>query len=279
MQPVFPHLELAPEVRSHALSGVLAELCPEHPAVAQWRRERNTFHFWVRGETIDRPLFVKIYRPPLVRNLFTPVMRSRARREFENSREAFARGLPVVPAIAFGERRKHGVVVDQMVAFADLGDVRSLAQILLWGGTTPEYRVEGRDAFARTLGALHDGAYLHLAASPRNLLRVRRDNRVEWLWIDHPSAVVWHEPVRAREGGLADVLSAFESAALVPDEAAARAFLEVYAPGADAFAEEALALRRKGVHASAYCARAKWRAAWRKLTARSAESARPRTTA
>lgn len=265
MALVFPDLTLAEPTRWPGLETVLRELVPEHPAVAQWRRERNTFHAWVEPEPGAPRVFVKIYRPPLVRNAFTPVARSRARREYDNSRAAHERGLPVVPAIAFGERRVNGFVVDQMVAFEDLGDVKSLAQILLWSGTPETRRAEGRAQFARTLSLLHDGGYLHLAASPRNLLRVRRsDGATEWLWIDHPSGVLVDASIRAREVALADVLSAFESAALVPDDDAARAFLAVYAPDATGFAERALALRRNGARAAAFCARAKWRDLWRR---------------
>lgn len=273
MSAVFPDVVLAEPERWPGLEAVLQGLVPEHPAVVQWRRERNTFHAWVESAPGAPRVFVKLYRPPFVRNAFTPIARSRARREYDNSRAAFTRGLPVVPAIAYGERRVRGFVVDQMVAFEDLGDVKSLAQILLWSGTPETRRADGRTQFARTLSRLHEGGYLHLAASPRNLLRVRRaDGRTEWLWIDHPSGVLVDTSVRAREPALADVLSAFESAALVPSDDAARAFLHEYAPDATGFAQRALELRTSGARAAAFCARAKWRDLWRRPAHKSGDA-------
>lgn len=272
MPPLFPDLVVAEPDRWPGLAAVLRELVPEHPAVKQWRRERNTFHAWVEPSPAAPRVFVKLYRPPFARNALTPWSRSRAHREYDNSRTAFERGLPVVPAIAYGERRARGFVVDQLVAFEDLGDVKSLAQILLWSGTPEARRDEGRLQFARTLSRMHDGGYLHLAASPRNLLRVRsRDEATRWLWIDHPSGVLVDHSVRAREAALADVLSAFESAALVPDDEAARAFLRAYAPDATGFADRALALRESGARAATYCSRAKWRALWQRPARKSGD--------
>lgn len=244
----YPRIEIAePLGERDDLRSVLAELTPDSECVRRSASERHTTHLWLRLSNGDEPLelFVKIYRPPLKRNLTTLLLASRARREYRNSRAAADRGLAVLPAVAYGERRRRGVVVDQLVAFRDLRHSRSLARLLLKSRQPESDRRYWLPRFADELGRLHEGGYLHLQASPRNLLICPREEGSPCFWIDHPSGVLFRGSIRARLAALADILQALNSRLLFPDEEHRQEFLRHYAPGDQRFADLVGKLRGK----------------------------------
>lgn len=240
----FQRVVVEPEL---AESGVVAEalagLSKRSSFVRRFRSERNTRHYWIElvhdGEPIR--LFVKRYLPPLTRNLLTPLLCSRAEREYRNSRGAHALGLPAVPAVAFAERRRLGIVTDQLVAFRTIAPLRPLDSILRRARVLERARAKYLPLFARELAVLHEAGVVHGSASPRNLLRTGTRDARAFVWIDHPSAVLFDRSVRAGPAALADLFQAFESLLLVPDGAARAAFLANYAPEDPAFQQRALA--------------------------------------
>lgn len=170
---LYPRVVIAPEFQSENLTKALAGITEGAPGVRRVRTERHTTHFWL---VVDgRRYFVKRYRPPLERNVFTFAARSRAEREFDNSRLALALGLNVIPAIAFGERRKWSIVVDQVIAFEDISPVKSVTQLLERSKDREAVRREVLPALARDVARMHDAGYCHLALSPRNYLRIGTD--------------------------------------------------------------------------------------------------------
>ena len=244
----YPRVLLAPELRGdERLEHLLHELRHDASEVTRCREERHTRHLWLSAETRagPLPLFIKVYRPPLKRNLLTPLFSGRARREFLCSRQAAARSLKVLPAIAYGERRRRGVVVDQFVAFRQLKRARSVARLLLEADDAGAARLEQVPRFAEALADLHRGGYLHLQASPRNLLLVRAASGRCCVWIDHPSGLFFRRSIWARLPALADVLQVFRSRVLLPSLEDRRLFLEHYAPGHPRFHRLALKLHRR----------------------------------
>lgn len=224
---LYPHLVIAPDFHSENLAKALAGIAEGAPGVRRSRTERHTTHFWF---VVDgRRYFVKRYRPPLERNVFTFAARSRAEREFDNSRLALALGLNVVPAIAFGERRQWSIVVDQMIAFEDISPVKSVTQLLERSKDRVEVRREVLPSLARDVARMHDAGYSHLALSPRNYLRVGVDP-ARFTVIDHNAAIAFDHPIRARDEAVADLLNLFDSRKLFPDAESRREFFAIYSP-------------------------------------------------
>lgn len=268
--PRFQRVVVEPNLDpSGLLRRALAHLSKHAPIVQRERKERHTRHLWLELDAGGAPLalFVKRYLPPLTRNLLTALLRSRAEREYDNSRSAHALGLPVLPAVAFGERRILGTVVDQFVAFHTVAPLRSLSSLLRRSKRPDHTRNKHLPIFAEALGQLHQAGYLHGAASPRNLLRIGARGARRFVWIDHPSAVLAGGDVRGREPALYDVLQAFESSLLFPDEGARARFLERYAPGDGAFAARALAAWRHGVRAGSLRRRLAFRSVFSRRSA------------
>ncbi len=230
----------------------LRDVSSDCPFVVRQRKERHTRHLWLKIPADDGPrrVFVKVYRPPLKRNLGTPLLAGRAAREYRNGSLARERALAVVPAVAYGERRRFGVVVDQFVAFEHVRKVRSIVDLILKADDPAAVREALRPIVAENLGALHRGGCLHLAASPRNLVAVGPEDERTWRWIDLPSAMFFRRSVHARLPALADVLQVLRSRTLLPDEAARRAFVEEYAPGDARFAARVFRCRRFGLRPS-----------------------------
>ncbi|MFG0318233.1 MAG: hypothetical protein ACF8XB_13240 [Planctomycetota bacterium JB042] len=231
---------------------VLQDVSSDCPFVVRQRKERHTRHLWLKLPADDGPrrVFVKIYRPPLKRNLGTPLLAGRAAREYRNGSLARERALSVVPVLAYGERRRFGVVVDQFVAFEHARKVRSVVELILRADDPAAARAELRPIVAENLRALHRGGCLHLAASPRNLVGVGKKEVRTWRWIDLPSAIFFRRSIHARLPALADVLQVLRSRTLLPDEAARRAFVAEYAPGDERFAARVFRCRRLGVRPS-----------------------------
>ncbi len=244
----FPHVVTDPAVdKDGGLKRLFRELDFGAPYVQKQRRERNTWHLKVKtrvgGEKVK--LFVKVYRRPAVRNAFTVLLPSRVRREWKNSRAAFALGLNAPSAIAFGERRVGGIVVDQFVAFLRLARMRSVSEILRRAVKKgrPARQTKWRDRFARAIAEMHARGYRHGACSPRNALVRKKDPTKTVWWIDHPRGRTFSSSIHATAPALADLLQALDSRLIAPDEAAAREFLASYAPGKDDFHRLVLARR------------------------------------
>lgn len=215
----------------------------ESISIRKQREERHTTHLWIEvgaGSTIRR-FFVKRYRPPIERNLFTFVLRSRVEREYSNSRRAIELGIPALPAIGYAIRRRFGVVVDQWIVFEDAGKCRSAAQLIDLAKERGEYEATRRDIAARLakdLAAMHERGYSHLSMSPRNYLMVLARDR--FVFIDHNASLVFPRSIHAREEALPDLLNLFESRRMFPDEASRAEFLARYAPDAPEFRERVL---------------------------------------
>ena len=273
-------IKVAPEMTDDgSLHSLLQELDSEAPSVSGSRQERHTQHLWVDWKRLDghvEKLFVKIYRPPVKRNLLTLFLASRARREYTVSRRAAELELPVVAAIAFGERRQLGVVVDQLVAFRDIGSATTVSRIVKGSRATERTRLKMMRLFAERLADLHHRGYLHLAASPRNLLRIVEAEQTSFRWVDHSAALIFSRSIHATAEAAPDVVHSFEQEVLVRDLADRMRFLEFYAPGAEEFHRWVLDLWNRGF-SSKYLRRSrKLRMFWRSgASSRTATSRSP----
>jgi hypothetical protein len=263
----YPRLEIAADVDGAAwLRAVLGQLDATHPRVRRARQERNTQQFWVDASD-DRaacPLFAKRYAIPFSRNLGTLFLRGRARREFQASRRAFALGIPAIPAIALGERRTLGIVVDQLVAFRDAGDCISTTELLRdpanKGDERKEFRRRLIEFAGRSLRAMHELGVAHLQASPRNLLLRGDPARLDAVWIDWNAAVFFPRSILGGEEALADVLNFLENERLFASEGRRRAFFEAYGGDLTDFAARAEASRGDPAASAAATRRVKLRA-------------------
>lgn len=252
----FSEATIAPEVDDrHAIESVFEWLAavPQvgdpNCVLRKQRDERHTTHYWFESlqAGVTRRFFVKRYRPPLERNLFTFALRSRVEREYANSRRALELGIPSLPAIGYAQRRRFGLVVDQVIVFHDVGKCRSAAQLI-------EAAMEDADAasvregiaasLAHDLRSMHERGYSHLSVSPRNYLKVLTDGR--FVIIDHNSAVVFPRSIHATSEAVPDLLNLFESRRLLPDEATRAEFLRAYAPDSAAFREQVTAAVEAG---------------------------------
>jgi len=202
------------------------------------RDERHTTHYWFESlqAGVTRRFFVKRYRPPLERNLFTFALRSRVEREYANSRQALELGIPSLPAIGYAQRRRFGVVVDQVIVFHDVGKCKSATQLIeaaMENGEEVSVREEISSRFARDLKSMHERGYSHLSVSPRNYLKVLSDGR--FVIIDHNAAIVFPRSIHATSEAVPDLLNLFESRRLLPDDSTRAEFLRAYAPDSAAF--------------------------------------------
>lgn len=207
-------------------------------SIRKQREQRHTTHFWVEVGSAPHPrrFFVKRYRPPLERNLFTFALPSRVEREYANSRRALELGIPSLPAVGFAQRRRFGFVVDQVIAFEDAGKCKSSAQLLelaMERGEEDPTRSEIAARLADDLRAMHERGYSHLSMSPRNYLKVLAQDR--FVFIDHNASLVYSRSIHARDEAVPDLLNLLESRRMFPDAASQREFLLRYAPDAADF--------------------------------------------
>lgn len=242
----FPDVMTDPTVDPDGrLARLFRELDFTAPYVKKQRRERNTWHLRVKTDGHDGKLalFVKVYRRPPLRNALTIFLPSRVKREWRNSRNAAACGLPVPAAIAAGERRVGGVVVDQFVAFRRIPRTRSVSRLLRRAVKRgmPMRRIRWRERFARALANLHAHGYRHGACSPRNALVRKKDPTKTVWWIDHPRGRLFSGSIHATTRALPDLVQALDSSLLAPDVASATHFLQAYAPGLKDFHRRVLA--------------------------------------
>lgn len=238
---------VAPDLpEGDALADALKSFGPEVTKIDRSTTERHTTHFWLtlEGPPGGSKMFVKRYQPPIRRNFTTLFLASRVRREYLNSREALRLGIPTVPALGYAETRKAGVVRDQVIAFRDLGDCVTMTDVIRQASDLAAARVREAGRFARMLGALHDVGYLHLAASPRNVVYVGED-REEPVWIDHTAALFFHLSIRATWRALPDVIHVFETS-LIRGAEEREQFLLAYAPDDEAFRRRAMRVRDRG---------------------------------
>lgn len=252
----FSETEIAPEVDDRrAVETIFERLAAvtqgEDPncVLRKQRDERHTTHYWFESHQsgVTRRFFVKRYRPPLERNLFTFALRSRVEREYANSRRALELGIPSLPAIGYAQRRRFGVVVDQVIVFHDVGKCKSAAQLIeaaMEEGEEATVREEIATRFAHDLRSMHERGYSHLSVSPRNYLKVLVDGR--FVIIDHNAAVVFPRSIHATSEAVPDLLNLFESRRLLPDASTRAEFLRAYAPDSEAFRTQVTAAVEAG---------------------------------
>ncbi|TAH35934.1 MAG: hypothetical protein EYC70_11835 [Planctomycetota bacterium] len=140
----------------------------------------------VRGPLPDgAPAWWKLYRVPPRRRWMTPMGRSRARREGRALR-AFARaGVPAVPALAWAEERRRGLLRSSLLVTADVAGARDLRALCADTALPPEQRRAWLRAAGAAARRLHDAGFGHFRMQLRNLLAAEPD-RI--LFLDAPFA-------------------------------------------------------------------------------------------
>ena len=148
--------------------------------VAAWSRSTDTVRVGPGAASGGPTFYVKRYHYPKLARRWASLLqgllggRHRAGREYDQLRDLAGRGLPVVRALATGQRRRRGLLRSCFLITEGFEGGRPLDQVAArWTGS-PEDRRALINALAREVAGMHRAGVIHGQLFRRNVL-VRRD--------------------------------------------------------------------------------------------------------
>lgn len=152
----------------------------------------------------------KLYRVPPRRRAGTPLIRSRALREWRALWAMRQRGLPTPEPLAFAEDRSGGLLRASLLVTREVSGARDLREWLVHGAASGAVRRRLLEAAGQAARRLHDAGFAHFRLQLRNLLAVKDRLDEELVVLDAPYACqfVGAAPPRAQAVDLVDLAGA-----------------------------------------------------------------------